>query len=213
VPGEVRTQLLAAARDLFTANGFAGTSTRQIADHAGVSEALLFRHFGTKAKLFELAMLEPYNQFISDTMDLLRSEMSASIPTDEITGTFITGLYKMMREHRELFLALIAAQAFDAEAMNNGEKAESELTQQIDRLTEQVVAIDRVADYLDPRVTLRAIVGMVIGLTVLDDWLLPVGKRRPSDEHILNELIPLALYGVSGRRPGRERSRRTPAKK
>lgn len=52
-PEHKRTLLLKAARDLFLTQGFAATSTVQIARRAGVSEGILFHHFGSKKGLFE----------------------------------------------------------------------------------------------------------------------------------------------------------------
>lgn len=51
--GEQRRQhFIDAALRLFSSSGFRGTSTRAIAGAAGVSEALLFRHFPSKADLY-----------------------------------------------------------------------------------------------------------------------------------------------------------------
>jgi len=47
-----RTALLDAATDLFAAQGYAGTTTRQISDAAGMQAGNLRHHFGTKADLF-----------------------------------------------------------------------------------------------------------------------------------------------------------------
>lgn len=47
-----RHALLAAAADLFTEHGYDRTSVRAIAERAGVNQALLFRHFGSKDALF-----------------------------------------------------------------------------------------------------------------------------------------------------------------
>jgi TetR/AcrR family transcriptional regulator len=47
-----RRQLIEAAMDLFSRKGFAGTTTREIALAAGVSEAIIFRHFATKRDLY-----------------------------------------------------------------------------------------------------------------------------------------------------------------
>ena len=47
-----RNQLLRSAMDVFAKRGFAGTKTRDIASAAGVSEAILFRHFATKETLY-----------------------------------------------------------------------------------------------------------------------------------------------------------------
>ena len=47
-----KKQLLEIAMRLFSEQGFDGTSTREIAEAAGVNEALIFRHFHTKEDLF-----------------------------------------------------------------------------------------------------------------------------------------------------------------
>ena len=51
-PEQKRLLLLAAAEELFAQRGFEATSTAQIANHAGVSEGILFHHFGSKKGLF-----------------------------------------------------------------------------------------------------------------------------------------------------------------
>jgi AcrR family transcriptional regulator len=47
-----RKKLLTAALELFAQQGYRGTTTRAIARQAGISEALLFRHFPTKEELY-----------------------------------------------------------------------------------------------------------------------------------------------------------------
>ena len=47
-----RKAIVMAAVPLFARNGFAGTTTRELAAAAGVSEALLFRHFPSKQSLY-----------------------------------------------------------------------------------------------------------------------------------------------------------------
>lgn len=49
---ERRLQILAVAVRLFSERGFRGTTTREIAQAAGVSEAMVFRHFATKEELY-----------------------------------------------------------------------------------------------------------------------------------------------------------------
>ena len=49
---ERRLQILAVAVSLFSNRGFRGTTTREIAQAAGVSEAMVFRHFATKEELY-----------------------------------------------------------------------------------------------------------------------------------------------------------------
>ncbi len=47
-----REQLIEVAVDLFSRKGFNGTTTREIAKSAGVTEAVIFRHFATKEDFY-----------------------------------------------------------------------------------------------------------------------------------------------------------------
>src|SRR5271170_797173 len=52
--GEERHKaIVEAAMPLFARTGFGGTTTKQIAEAAGISEALLFKHFPTKSALYQ----------------------------------------------------------------------------------------------------------------------------------------------------------------
>ncbi len=51
-----RDEILAAAADVFAQHGFRGSTTRRIADAAGVNEITLFRQFGSKEVLLREAM-------------------------------------------------------------------------------------------------------------------------------------------------------------
>jgi AcrR family transcriptional regulator len=50
---ERRGSILRAAARVFAENGFRGTTTKALAEAAGVSEALIFKHFPSKEALFE----------------------------------------------------------------------------------------------------------------------------------------------------------------
>src|SRR5436190_5853703 len=49
---ERRKAIVAASVPLFARKGFAGTTTKELAETAGISEALLFRHFPSKKHLY-----------------------------------------------------------------------------------------------------------------------------------------------------------------
>lgn len=50
---DTQEKILAAAFRLFSDRGYDSTSTRLIAEEAGVNEVTLFRHFGSKRELFD----------------------------------------------------------------------------------------------------------------------------------------------------------------
>ena len=69
---EKRRQIMAAAIELFTANGFEGTNVDDIAAAAGVSKQTVYSHFGCKETLFGLAISTKCKQsgIGSDDLDL-----------------------------------------------------------------------------------------------------------------------------------------------
>jgi len=200
--GEARRLLLDTARRLFTEHGYAGATTRQIADEAGVSEPLLFRYFGNKAGLFDEAMLEPYQAFMTDFMERWHEELQQPDFTEEMTTRFVEGLLELMTRERKLFLALIAARAFESDDLSDGFN-ESDMSRELDRFDKLLRETNpsMPPKYLDSEVSFRLIVGVVMAVAVLDDWLFPSGSRHPSRQRVMNELTQFTLFGVFGKRP------------
>lgn len=66
-----------AARIVFFKKGFAATRTRDIAEEAGINLALLNYYFRSKAKLFELIMLEALSGFIQRMAIILNDETTS----------------------------------------------------------------------------------------------------------------------------------------
>ena len=62
---DARTRILLAARRAFGANGHAGTSMRQIANGAGVTQGLVHHHFGTKEALYAAVKDEIVAEMVS----------------------------------------------------------------------------------------------------------------------------------------------------
>lgn len=54
---QTKTRILQAAADTFTASGYARAGLREIGEQAGVAPSLVSRYFGTKAALFEEALI------------------------------------------------------------------------------------------------------------------------------------------------------------
>jgi AcrR family transcriptional regulator len=71
-----RARLLDAAREQFFARGFGGATTREIATAAGTTESALFRHFGSKERLFEEAVGHRLQEIIAAGAGAVRSGLS-----------------------------------------------------------------------------------------------------------------------------------------
>jgi AcrR family transcriptional regulator len=95
----VRTKkrILEAAKDLFAARGYAQAGLREIAAQAGVAVSLLPQHFGTKADLFEAALLDamagstilevPKKQWGAAMIDYMSGDGEVRLPAMVILST------------------------------------------------------------------------------------------------------------------------------
>lgn len=60
------------AERLFAERGFDNTSTQLVAKEAGVSEALIFKHFGSKDKLLEYLIKNGYRRIVEHNRGMLQ---------------------------------------------------------------------------------------------------------------------------------------------
>ena len=102
-------QLLEVAREAFVEKGLKA-STREIARRAGVSEAVVFQRYATKADLFLAAMVPP-------TFDLKRylPEPGSDEPGDRVLRDLTFGLLDYFRTAAPVVVQLLANQDFEFE--------------------------------------------------------------------------------------------------
>ena len=73
---QTRTRILQAAQRLFAAQGFDGTTTRDLAQAAGVAEGTLFRHFPNKKAILVEVATNGWVEILTDLLTEL-SEMGS----------------------------------------------------------------------------------------------------------------------------------------
>jgi AcrR family transcriptional regulator len=93
---DTKERLLGATMKLVSEKGYLGATTREIAHEAGVSEITLFRHFGSKEKLFE-GMLGQYT-FLPQLKEL-RSRLD-ELPYEEALYIVATRFLLMLKERK-----------------------------------------------------------------------------------------------------------------
>jgi AcrR family transcriptional regulator len=212
--GEVHALILEAARRTFAEKGYARTTTREVAARAGVAEVLLFRRFGSKAKLFAEAALHPMAQFIRNWIN----EFAESLPEGSIEESqryFLERLFTIAASQRGLLLTFFATSVFEPEVLAEG-GADTTIQAALDdlaRLTEQeLVRRGITLDDFDVPIASRSVIGMVLALALFGDWLLPAGRRKPTRAALLDELTRQVLFGGFNQRPkelSRSSQRRT----
>ncbi len=94
-----RRLIIARVRELFAHKGFEGATTRELAQAAGVSEGLLFKHFPNKEALF-LAMLESLEANLPDN---IRKSLSLEPSTPTLIRIVHTLVTELLSLHSEEF--------------------------------------------------------------------------------------------------------------
>jgi AcrR family transcriptional regulator len=196
---EVRALILEAAREVFAQEGYAGATTRQIATRAGIAEPLIFRNFADKAGLFRHAVFDPFEAFIrgyAAQANAHSAEWDGRRHLDDaLARLYVEGLYDHLRANRALLRALLRTSDEDAGALDAAvplrrlfDELERVATNGLEAAGFQATEVDLVV---------RFTFGLVLSVAVLDDWLLPRGRRRPSRQRIVDELVAYVTLGVN----------------
>ncbi len=191
--GAPRLLLLDAARTLFARQDYRSTTTREIADTAGVLEHLLFRQFGSKAALFNAAVVVPFLQLVEDLNARWDSFEPGPATSEAVAREFLGALYDMFVDNRGLVMTLWTADALTKEELQ--ETGIVEIDRALAILGElggkgfEILRIDDDSQYLAARST----VAMVAGLAAFSStfW----GGRRPPRDVIVEELVQANLHG------------------
>ncbi|HXD33847.1 MAG TPA: TetR/AcrR family transcriptional regulator [Pyrinomonadaceae bacterium] len=159
---ERRMQILQIAVNLFSRKGFNGTTTREIAHAAGVSEAMVFRHFATKEELYA-AILD--HKACSDSgFDPIVAVADAVARKDD-HAVFADLAYRALEHHErdpEFHRLLLHA------ALEKHELADMFWERNVRRVYEflgdyvRQRQLDGALVELEPAVVVRAFIGMVI---------------------------------------------------
>jgi AcrR family transcriptional regulator len=191
--GEPRRLLLDAARELFARQDYRSTTTREIAQAAGVTEHLLFRHFGSKAALFREALVLPFTGFVEEFGRTWQSVVPEETKEEELTEHFVGQLYDVFVQHQGLFLTLMAADALSEE-----EKADAGIAEiaQALSLLGQISAEGMNLRGLrsnHPDLPAHSTVAMIAGMAALRSTIF--GPKPPPRAVIVDELIQAILHG------------------
>jgi len=184
-PDVRRNEILAAAREVFRTRPYGAVSITAIADHAGVSRALVTHYFGGKRELF-LATLQEYG-----SLDGLIPRTDLELPVEEMVAHNVDAWLDFMAEHRELVYAMTSVSSLDRDP---------EVAQVIDDLREATV--DRMlvnhfgsAEVPEPiRIVLRGYTGLAqVGVA---DWLVSARATREQVRVMLTQGLLALLREV-----------------
>jgi AcrR family transcriptional regulator len=194
---ERRSQILRIAVQLFSQHGFRGTTTREIAQAAGVSEAMVFRHFATKHELY--AAIIDYKSCGGQVLEPLE-RIAEFVRAKDDYAVFYNLALGAFSHHEEDpdFIRL-----FLYSALEGHELAEMFFERFVFHIYEflgsyiQERQRDGAFRELEPRVVVRAFVGMMIHHS-LNNSLWDKERRllNISNEKAAHEFTQILLNGI-----------------
>lgn len=114
---ERKKQILEIAFELFAKNGFKKTTTKIIAQKAGISEALLYKHFSSKTELYN-AIRDYTKNKIKNSLDKSFSQIPDFNSLEELKNilkSFILEFLKNVRSNPNLIRIILYAKLEDPE--------------------------------------------------------------------------------------------------
>lgn len=191
--GEARRLLLDAARELFGRQDYRRTTTREIAEAAGVSEYLLFRHFGSKAGLFREALVLPFTTFVESFGRTWQSVVPENTDEEELSRQFVGQLYDVLLDNRGLLLTLVASDALSEEELDEAGIADiRKAFKVLGQISAEGMQL-RGMHSRQPDLPAHSTVAMIVGMVALRSTFF--GSRPPSREAIVDELVQATLHG------------------
>ncbi len=187
---ERQASLITAAASLFAAKGFNGTTTKEIAKAAGVSEALVFKYFPTKRALYAAILAEKVT--VSELLDAV--EEAAKKRDDHRVFTLIAG-YRIRPGVDPTLLRLLLFSALEGHELSDMFFGKHHKI-----FYEHVAAyvrtrIDEGAfRNVDPLLAARAFIGMVVHHRLLHE-IFGVSMHRTHEETVAT-YVDLFLNGL-----------------
>ncbi len=193
-----KLQILRVAVTLFSQKGFGGTTTKEIAQAAGVSEAMVFRHYATKQELYS-AILD-HKACSGDSMN--PEEMVAEALKQKDDRAVFEQLALGALEHHECdpeFQRLLLHSALEGH-----ELAEMFFEKFVRRVYELLGGYiterqrDGAMTLIDPAIVVRAFIGMIIHHSLNNNLWDPQRRLLSiSNQEAAKQFAAILMHGIS----------------
>lgn len=191
---EIINLLIEAACDEFESNGYEKAKTAAIAQKAGVTEALIFSNFGSKAKLFHDSIFKPLEQHFL--------QFQATHPVDpkdveglrEGTQQYILELQQFIGRHSKMLRSVVAAQMYTSNDVQDLSQVEG-LHDYFSRAA--ALAMNRLSENpkIHPKLMTRVSFATILACILFKDWLFPEGLA--SEGEISTAISDFVMDGLS----------------
>lgn len=193
-PNPTRQRLIYTALELFAAQGVTATTTKQIAESAGVNEVTLFRHFGSKHGLL-LAVIEDAAVFAQLGQRLIQEAEQANSIHQALKG-YATACLQALDRVPEVVRSVVGeAGHFPSENRQALGQGFTQANHYVAEYFQTVIDRGQLHTYLPAEKLASLLNGMLLGYAVIE--FTSEFHRLWQDRHeFLENLVTLFLHGA-----------------
>jgi AcrR family transcriptional regulator len=192
---ERREQIIQAATEAFSRFGFRGTTMRQLARQAEISEAMIYHHFPSKEALYD-AMLE---RRIKEIRHVLFPADMINAKQDRALIETIMGNYLRQQVSDDSFMRMLLFSALEGHefAQKYALRVMQEFFQFFGSYLEERSGEGALKPLNGP-VVARLIVGMAFYFVLLREIFRDPGIQEITIDDVTKELVDLIFQGIAG---------------
>jgi AcrR family transcriptional regulator len=188
---QTRTKILRAAQRLFAQQGYEGTTTRDLAQAAGVAEGTLFRHFATKKAILIEVATQGWVDLLTDLLTEL-SEMGSYKAVAQVMHRRMLH----MRENADMMRVCFMEAQFHPELRD---RIQSEVIAKMTDVAEAFfqTAMDRgIYRPMNPKMVAQVFLGMFVIAGFSHDTIMEPGASPKAMQEMAEGLADIFLNGV-----------------
>lgn len=190
-PDNTHKRILKAAADIFASLGYSRTTTRLIAEAAGVNEVTLFRHFGSKRNLLSEMIQE--HSALPNLTRLLENQLSGEYHKDLLH--IALGFFQVITSRKEaLRLILCEAQELP-EIQEEIVKIPDQLRQLLTRYFQEKISAGVIKE-LNPEVMAQGFLGMIFSFGVAHEILGSTIAPQVTQEAVIAQFVDIFIHGT-----------------
>ncbi|WP_156754705.1 TetR/AcrR family transcriptional regulator [Actinokineospora sp. G85] len=182
-----RAQLLAAAQDVFAANGYHAAGMDEIAERAGVSKPVLYQHFPGKLELYMALLDKHVDELIRRVTEAMDSTTDNKVRVRNAVGAYFDFVDNESQAFRLVFESDLRGEPLVQDAVDRATSSS------VDAITATITA-DAGLD--EPRARLLAVGLVGVSQVAAMAWL--SDNRQLPKEDAVNLISSLAWRGIGG---------------
>ncbi len=188
-----RSQILQAAARLFAEKGYSGTKTKDLAAACGVNESIIYQHFNSKDDLFKTVLEEKIAAY---DLDAFLKEIPVDLSLEETMKRIALKILEIGLDEPTIHKLLLAA-TFRGSAQTQQVYVSWRIpfVAYLERRIREGINEGEIRD-VDPVITSRAFIGLVMDCVLNCDVWAEIGRRRHPPEQLVGNNVPIFVRGL-----------------